>query len=461
MLILEVALLGLFTTSSNVVGAALGLYLPLPKKILAGILAFAAGSLIASLAIELGFEGAESLREHGASLHVAWAEIAGGFAAGAILYYVASLFLEQNGAAIRYPSRFLEYARDRKRKELVDRLAQLSKSQLLRHLPSEAIEPLLEKVQDRQATAGEIVIRHGDPGDSLYIVATGELEVLDDQNHGLAKLGPGETFGEMALLTGGTRTATVRANVDSLLLRLSKEDFDALIANDAYLAKQVLRMSHERAVNNLRRRDVNPAVWAKAARDSVDSVSRSEESRLLLEAKAGRGAGLAIVFGNILDTIPGCLVIGAKFTGYESLSATLIIGMFLGGIPEAARQRRHAAPRRLQQPHDLPAVVERAGRRRRGVRRRALVHRRGERRSGIGPGGGGRRHPGAGHPCDDPRSLAQGRFGHRAAGRGRLPDGALPGNAGGRQRGMTTLAGPRASRPAHALPDRRRLAAAS
>src|SRR5262249_32754492 len=41
-------------------------------------------------------------------------------------------------------------------------------------------------------------------------------------------------------------------------------------------------------------------------------------------------------FGNVLDTIPGCLVIGAKFTGIGNLSLTLILGMFLGGIPEAA-----------------------------------------------------------------------------------------------------------------------------
>ena len=52
--------------------------------------------------------------------------------------------------------------------------------------------------------------------------------------------------------------------------------------------------------------------------------------------EAGKGAGMAIVFGNILDTIPGCLVIGAKFTGFESLSLTLMLGMFIGGIPEAA-----------------------------------------------------------------------------------------------------------------------------
>jgi len=53
-------------------------------------------------------------------------------------------------------------------------------------------------------------------------------------------------------------------------------------------------------------------------------------------AKGGKGVGLAIAFGNILDTIPGCLVIGAKFAGFEGLSMTLILGMFLGGIPEAA-----------------------------------------------------------------------------------------------------------------------------
>lgn len=52
--------------------------------------------------------------------------------------------------------------------------------------------------------------------------------------------------------------------------------------------------------------------------------------------EAGHGAGMAIVLGNILDTIPGCLVIGATFNGLASLSLTLMLGMFLGGIPEGA-----------------------------------------------------------------------------------------------------------------------------
>ena len=63
-------------------------------------------------------------------------------------------------------------------------------------------------------------------------------------------------------------------------------------------------------------------------------LTRRESDKLL--AQAGHGAGLAIVLGNVLDTIPGCLVIGAKFDGMQTLSLSLILGMFIGGIPEAA-----------------------------------------------------------------------------------------------------------------------------
>ena len=59
------ALLGLGTTSSSVVGAVLGLYVRFSRRILACILAFAAGALISALAIELGYEGAQVLHHSG------------------------------------------------------------------------------------------------------------------------------------------------------------------------------------------------------------------------------------------------------------------------------------------------------------------------------------------------------------------------------------------------------------
>jgi CRP-like cAMP-binding protein len=335
--IVAVALLGLATTSSVMLGALLGLYVPFPKKVLAGILAFAAGSLIAALAIELGFEGAQDLVRHGASVRGAWLMIAGGFAVGAVIYYVTSLFLEQKGAALRYPSRFLEYALDRKRRAVDEKLALLSQCALLRHLPAEQIEPLVARVQQRDVKAGEIVFWTGDPGDALYIVAHGVVEVLaDGDQRARAELGDGQAFGEMALLSGGTRTATIRAKTDTQLLMIGKDDFERLLADDPFLEEQVHQLSHERAISNLRSDQVNPTLWAQMARESVDRLSRGEERKLLQEARQGKGAGLAIVFGNILDTIPGCLVIGAKFDGFDSLSFTLILGIFLGGIPEAA-----------------------------------------------------------------------------------------------------------------------------
>lgn len=333
----EAGLLGLFTTSSVMLGAAMGLYLNFPRRFLASILAFAAGSLIAALAIDLGFEGARALAKHGANVHTAWIKIAGGFAIGAVVYYVCTLFLEQKGAALRYPSRFMEYALNRKRQAASEKLALLSQCSLLRHLPAEQIEPLLDRVQERNVQAGEVVFQVGDPGDALFIVARGTVEVLNDKaGQTLAELGNGQAFGEMALLSGGTRTATVRAKIDSHLLAIDKADFDRLLAEDPFLSEQVRKLSHARAISNLQLAEIDPAVWAKLAGESLEHLSRSDEHKLLHEAKASKGVGLAIVFGNILDTIPGCLVIGAKFAGLESLSLTLILGMFLGGIPEAA-----------------------------------------------------------------------------------------------------------------------------
>jgi hypothetical protein len=72
---------------------------------------------------------------------------------------------------------------------------------------------------------------------------------------------------------------------------------------------------------------LDASTWAGIARRNLQHLSRN---------KIGHGTSLAIVRGNILDTIPGRLVIGTSFNGIATLSLTLMLGMFLGGIPEAA-----------------------------------------------------------------------------------------------------------------------------
>src|ERR1700722_7210574 len=89
------SVLGFGTTSSSLLGAAIGLYVPLSKRPLACLLAFAAGALISALAIELAYEGALSLHQQGFDARSAWVFISTGFAAGAVIYYSASLALEK------------------------------------------------------------------------------------------------------------------------------------------------------------------------------------------------------------------------------------------------------------------------------------------------------------------------------------------------------------------------------
>ena len=335
------SVLGLGTTSSSMLGAAIGLYLPVSKRPLACLLAFAAGSLISALAIELAYEGALSLHQKGFDARAAWIFISAGFAAGATIYYATSRALEKKGAAVRYGTQFREYALARKQADAAERIKLLAKSDLMRHLPAEQIEHILPRIQGRQLKAGEILFKAGDAGDALYIVVRGRIEVLTDAGHqgnaacsSIAVLGEGHSFGEMSLLSGEPRTATIRAVEDTNLLKIGKQDFEQLVAADPEMAEAVQRISHQRAISNLSAGGTGAPKWAKVANGSLDHLNRHETGKMLVEA--ANGAGMAIVFGNILDTIPGCLVIGAKFTAFDNLSLTLMLGMFLGGIPEAA-----------------------------------------------------------------------------------------------------------------------------
>jgi len=90
-------------------------------------------------------------------------------------------------------------------------------------------------------------------------VVEGSVEVLNDQ-HTLAELAKGQAFGEMAMLSGGTRTASVRAKTDTELLALGKDEFDKLLAEDPFLDEQVRTLSQQRASSNLNVGGANPTV---------------------------------------------------------------------------------------------------------------------------------------------------------------------------------------------------------
>jgi MFS family permease len=95
-----------------------------------------------------------------------------------------------------------------------DRIRLLRRVGMLRLLPVPAIESLALNLRHALVPAGVDVFRKGDPGDDFYVIETGRVEIVDDGQR-VRELGPGESFGEIALLRSVPRTVSVRA-VDDL-----------------------------------------------------------------------------------------------------------------------------------------------------------------------------------------------------------------------------------------------------
>jgi MFS family permease len=121
----------------------------------------------------------------------------------------------------------------------VDREAEL---ELLRAIPIFAplSPPVLEGLAARlvrvHAAAGEAIVREGEVGDRFYVISAGEVEVSID-GRTQATQGPGDHFGEIALLRDVPRTATVTARTDTDLLAVEREDFLAAVTGHAASAE--------------------------------------------------------------------------------------------------------------------------------------------------------------------------------------------------------------------------------
>jgi len=121
-------------------------------------------------------------------------------------------------------------------------------SSVFHQLPLENIKAVMQKLQPIQVKANHTLMKQGEKGDYYYIMENGIAEVhqTDDftgeMNH-IANLGPGDAFGEIALIQDGFRNATITTVTPANLYKLSKADFDELIkpgfvdeinADDAY-----------------------------------------------------------------------------------------------------------------------------------------------------------------------------------------------------------------------------------
>jgi hypothetical protein len=109
-----------------------------------------------------------------------------------------------------------------------DQIVLLRRVPMLRALPVPAIEGLAMRLRRTHVAAQTDVFRKGDPGAEFYVIESGRVAVLDDDQE-IRRLGPGDAFGEIALLRAVARTATVRALEDSELAVVSGPQFVAAV----------------------------------------------------------------------------------------------------------------------------------------------------------------------------------------------------------------------------------------
>lgn len=115
--------------------------------------------------------------------------------------------------------------------------------------PREEIPAMVERLEPVRVMTGQTVVREGEAADSFFIVVRGRLGVYqrdDGDEQQINTLGPGEFFGEIGLLGGVPRIATVRALEPSELLRLDKAAFEKLVSKSAATREQLDEVARER-----------------------------------------------------------------------------------------------------------------------------------------------------------------------------------------------------------------------
>jgi len=136
------------------------------------------------------------------------------------------------------------YGEEMRRREFLRTWDLVAKVPFFHNIGASVIAEVARLLHARDYPAGAVIVRRGEPGDCMYFVAEGEVEIqLAPES---LYLGSGQFFGEIALLTGGTRTATVVAAQPCTLLALDIVDFRELMGHQPELARVIREEANRR-----------------------------------------------------------------------------------------------------------------------------------------------------------------------------------------------------------------------
>ncbi len=183
---------------------------------------------------------ADSLRRAGKTdiiEAIDWARVSG-------THFIRKALLPENTDGVMYST--------------LDKTILLKSVGLFSEIPGEKLSRIAQVAEETHWPAGTRILRQGDAGDSLFVVADGTVRVHTGETH-LAHLRRGECLGEMAVLDGAPRSADATAEEETTLLRISQEDFYEVLAANPEITERIVRMLTRRL------REANAKLAARSA----------------------------------------------------------------------------------------------------------------------------------------------------------------------------------------------------
>ncbi|HNC47991.1 MAG TPA: Npt1/Npt2 family nucleotide transporter [bacterium] len=171
---------------------------------------------------------------------------------------------------------------------IIQKVAILKRVSFFASLSGEYLANIALQMKSAKCHAGEAVFHEGETGDSFYVVIKGKVLIHKGETR-LVEMGPGQCFGEMAILDNEKRSASVTALEDTLMFKLESEAFYDIIADRIEIAKGVIRMLTQRLRQQLAKvaaagggapKPVIPQIEESAVEEMIEGESANIASEL-------------------------------------------------------------------------------------------------------------------------------------------------------------------------------------
>ncbi|MBF0233868.1 MAG: cyclic nucleotide-binding domain-containing protein, partial [Desulfamplus sp.] len=203
--------------------------------------------------------------------------------------------------------------------QLTNLLAEYS---MFQALDDHDIKSIVQRLKFREYQPGEIVIKKGEPGQNLFIIVSGKVEVIDDQGTVLDTMGSQDVFGEMSLISGDPVNATIKVLETARLLYLNGKEFINMLRTYPALHMYFARLLSKRLSNRIKKADMAKAEYLKSG--LTGSIAETNITELLQMLNMGQKTGmLAFRFphGNATISFHDGEMVSAQFNQYVDKEA--------------------------------------------------------------------------------------------------------------------------------------------